>query len=94
MTSTFRLLCAAMPDIAKACEQITDPHLRDRAFDVLVNAAQNNNSEPVKSKWDTATYSGGIAPESSYSTFTSSPQLPVSTYDPTSTRIDNGATRG
>lgn len=40
MTSTFRLLLAAMPDIATACEKIADPHLRDRAFDVLVNAAQ------------------------------------------------------
>jgi hypothetical protein len=93
MTSTFRLLCAAMPDIAKACEQISDPHLRDRAFDVLVNAAQNNDSEPTKSKWDTATYSGGIAPESSYTWTTPAPALP-GTYDPTSTRVDNGAGRG
>jgi hypothetical protein len=82
MTSTFRLLCAAMPEIAKACEQISDPHLRDRAFDVLVGAARDSNTG--------STY-GGIAPETSYSGYApiAASTLP-SSYDPTSTRVDNG----
>lgn len=80
MTSTFRLLLAAMPDIATACEKIADPHLRDRAFDVLVAAAQEPSG---------ATYGVGIAPDTSYNWTTPSSAL-TATYDPTSTRVDNG----
>jgi hypothetical protein len=74
-----------MPEIAKACEPFTDPTLRDKAFDLLAAAAQN----------DTGTTYGGIAPESSYTSGfnpISASALPVSSYtaDPSSTRLDNG----
>ncbi len=78
--NTFRLLLAAMPDIAAACERINDPQLRDRAFDVLVQAARDGGDP----------YSGGMAPETSYTGFASASTLPASSYDPTSTRVDNG----
>jgi hypothetical protein len=76
MTSTFRLLLAAMPDIAAACEKINDPHLRDRAFDVLVAAAQEGATS--------GTYGGGIGPDTSYSGYAALP----GSFDPTSTRVD------
>ncbi len=81
MTSTFRLLLAAMPDIAQACERIQDPQLRAMAFDTLVQAARDGG-DPYSSS--------GLAPETSYTGF-----APVGspTYDPTSTRVDNGLGR-
>jgi hypothetical protein len=81
MTSTFRLLLAAMPDIAQACERISDQQLRDRAFDVLVQAARDGGE----------LYTGAaVAPDTSYSGFAPTP----AGYDPSATRIDNGALRG
>lgn len=80
MNSTFRLLLAAMPDIATTCEKINDPQLRDRAFDVLVQAARDGGE----------VYTSGMAPETSYSGFAGAATLPASSYDPTSTRVDNG----
>lgn len=78
MTSTFRLLIAAMPEIASACERINDPGLRDRAFDVLVSAARDGGD------------SYALAPESSYAGF-NPPSEPLSAYSAGDTRIDNGA---
>lgn len=79
--STFRLLAAAMPEIAKAVEPFTDPTLRDKAFDALVAAAQNDAGSTY-GVVEVPTYSGynPIAP----------PTLPSSSYDPSSTRVDNG----
>ncbi len=87
MNSTFRLLLAAMPDIATACEKITDPQLRAMAFDTLVQAARDGGgSDP---------YGGMPAEASTYSGFTSAATLPTSSYgDPSSTRVDNGLGRG
>lgn len=81
MPSTFRLLVAAMPDIAAACEKINDPSLRDRAFDVLVAAAQNETPSTYGSA-EVPAYTG-------YNPIAPSP-LPSSSYDPGSTRLDNG----
>ncbi len=83
MNSTFRLLLAAMPDIARACEQINDPSLRDRAFDTLVQAARDGGYDPAATL-------GGVAPDTTYAGFAASATLPASSYDPTSTRVDNG----
>ncbi len=83
MNSAFRLLLAAMPEIASACERISDPQLRDRAFDTLVQAARDGG-DPYSS--------GGMAPETSYTGF--APVGATAAYDPTSTRVDNGSLRG
>ncbi len=80
MASTFRLLLAAMPDIAAACERISDPQLRDRAFDTLVQAARDGGDP----------YSAMPAEASTYTGFNSAATLPASSYDPSSTRVDNG----
>jgi hypothetical protein len=77
MNSTFRLLLAAIPDIAGACEKISDPQLRDRAFDVLVQAARDGGEGGSYTASASADY-GGYSP----------PNTPL--YDPSSTRIDNG----
>ena len=84
MTSTFRLLLAAMPDIAKACEPIQDPQLRAMAFDTLVQAARDGGDP----------YGGMPAETSTYGGFSAAATLPSSSYDPTSTRVDNGLGRG
>ncbi len=86
MNSTFRLLLAAMPDIATTCEKITDPQLRAMAFDTLVQAARDGGSD---------SYGGMPAEAPTYSGFTSAATLPASSYsDPSSTRVDNGSLRG
>jgi len=79
MNSTFRLLLAAMPDIADACARISDPDLRGRAFDVLVAEAKQGGPD--------ATYSGRY----SGNTFTATSDPLTGGYgDPAATRVDNG----
>lgn len=82
MPSTFRLLAAAMPEIAKAVEPFSDPTLRDKAFDALVAAAQNDTGSTYGMA-EVPSYTGGFAPIAPST-------LPVSSYDTTSTRVDNG----
>lgn len=96
MSNTFRTLLAAMPDIARACQDITDPQLRDKAFDVLVAAAQNGEDVPslplapaATGKWTAGGSYTTTNPDSTYSGFAPAPSLAPS-YDPTSTRVDNG----
>ncbi len=89
MTSTFRLLLAAMPDIAQACEKIGDPQLRDKAFDTLVQAARDGGegsagyTDPTFGRYSGATYGPGDPLGAG-----------TGSYDPTSTRVDNGLPRG
>ncbi len=81
MTSTFRLLVSAMPEIAAACEKINDPDLRAKAFDVLVQAARDGDTSSPQWGCYTPT-TGGYSDSAAYA--------PASSYDPTSTRVDNG----
>ncbi len=87
MTSTFRLLLAAMPDIASACERINDPQLRDRAFDALVAEARMGGAEVPYDRAYGGTTWNTTEP-------ISAPTVGTSAYDPTSTRVDNGSLRG
>lgn len=82
MPSTFRLLAAAMPEIAKAVEPFSDPTLRDKAFDTLIAAAQNDTSATYGVA-EVPSYTGGFAPIAAST-------LPSSSYDPSGTRLDNG----
>ncbi len=85
MTSTFRLLVSAMPEIAAACEKINDPDLRAKAFDVLVAAARDGDTSSPQWGGYTPTTGGYGTGDTSLAGYT-----PAGSYDPTSTRVDNG----
>ncbi len=89
MTSTFRILQAAIVEIATTCEKINDPRLRDRAFDVLVAEARQGGTEVPYDRG--GTYSGTSYLDSMpIGAGTTTVGTPGTTFDPSSTRIDNG----